>query len=182
MNAGSPSKTKAETRTGAPRRSAARMAAVQALYQIEMSDDSMEDVVQQFLERPEGELDAPDGATPVPPKTELFTEIVRGVRVRLKEIDDHLVSALSEGWPVGRVEPILRSILRAGIYELRRPDAAPARVVIDEYVDLAHAFYGGAEPGMVNGVLDKLARALRPDEFEGGGAGKESRDPSVPAG
>lgn len=163
-------------RAGAPRRSAARLAAVQALYQIELSGDSAEDVLVQVLRRPEGDaIDAPEGATAVRPRTELLTQIVHGVRARRVEIDDMLVAVLSEQWPLARVELVLRCILRAGAYELvARPDV-PARVVIDEYVDLAHAFYAGPEPGMINGVLDRVARGLRPDELEpedsDGGAG-----------
>jgi transcription antitermination protein NusB len=154
-------------KSGAPRQSAARLAAVQALYQVELSDDSADDVVLQFLEnRREGEIDAPEGEPAVPPKTELMTEIVRGVHGRLADLDDMLGAALSDDWSVARVEHVLRCILRAGAYELLARGNVPARVVINEYVELAQAFYGGAEPGMVNGVLDKLARNLRPDEFD----------------
>lgn len=156
-------------KSGAPRQSAARLAAVQALYQVELSGDSADEVVLQFLEtRRAGEIDAPDGDAAVPPKTELMTEIVRGVHARLGDLDDMLGAALSDGWSVARVEHILRCILRAGAYELSVRANVPARVVINEYVELAQAFYGGTEPGMVNGVLDKLARGLRPDEFNGG--------------
>jgi len=169
-------KTKAKSKrrkSGAPRQSAARLAAVQALYQVELSDDSADDVVLQFFEcRREGEIDAPDGDAPVPPKTEFMAKIVRGVHARLTELDDMLGAALSDDWPVARVEHVLRCILRAGAYELAARHTPPARVVINEYVELAQAFYGGAEPGMVNGVLDKLARGLRPEEFGGGSAGR----------
>jgi len=92
------------------------------------------------------------------------------VRVRQAEIDDMLNAALADEWPLDRVELVLRGILRAGVCELVSARGVPARAIINEYVDLAHAFYAGAEPGMVNGVLDKLARRLRPDEFVGHGA------------
>ena len=162
------SKSKRKRRKpGAPRQSAARLAAVQALYQVELSDDSADEVVLQFLEnRREGEIDAPEGDSAVPPKTELMTEIVRGVHARLADLDDILGAALSDDWSVARVEHVLRCILRAGAYELMARGGVPARVVINEYVELAQAFYGGAETGMVNGVLDKLARNLRPDEID----------------
>ncbi|NQU72933.1 MAG: hypothetical protein HQ514_20465, partial [Rhodospirillales bacterium] len=99
-------KAKGKSRkSGAPRQSAARLAAVQALYQIELSGDSADEVVLQFLEnRREGEIDAPEGDTAVPPKTELMTEIVRGVHGRLAELDDMLGSALSDDWSVARIE------------------------------------------------------------------------------
>jgi transcription antitermination protein NusB len=176
-------KAKGKSRkSGAPRQSAARLAAVQALYQIELSGDSADEVVLQFLEnRREGEIDAPEGDEAVPPKTELMTEIVRGVHGRLAELDDILGSALSEDWSVARVEHVLRCIMRAGVYELTARAHVPARVVINEYVELAQAFYGGSEPGMVNGVLDKLARGLRPTEFGGGAAGTVADDRSPAA-
>lgn len=169
-------------KSGAPRQSAARLAAVQALYQVELTGDSAEEVVLQFLEnRRDGEIDAPEGDAAVPPKTELMTQVVRGVHARLADLDDMLGSALSDDWSVARVEHVLRCILRAGAYELDARGNVPARVVINEYVELAQAFYGGAEPGMVNGVLDKLARGLRPEEFDGGSPGAESRDRSTAA-
>jgi N utilization substance protein B len=80
---------------------------------------------------------------------------------RLDEIDPLIVGALSADWPMERVELVIRMVLRAGVYELlARPDAPPA-VIINEYVDVTHAFYGGNEPGFVNGVLDRIARAVR---------------------
>jgi N utilization substance protein B len=69
-------------------------------------------------------------------------------------------------WPLDRLEVLLRAIMRAGAYELLARGGVPARVIINEYVDLAHAFFAGAEPRMVNGVLDRLARSLRPGELE----------------
>jgi N utilization substance protein B len=83
-----------------------------------------------------------------------------------------IASALMAGWSVERLEIVLRCILRAGTYELATPGRLPARAAINEYVELAHEFYAGPEPGMVNGILDRLARTLRADEFaEGGRAG-----------
>ena len=78
-----------------------------------------------------------------------------------------LDGALAAGWPLKRIEAVLRAILRAGAYELMSRRDVPARVVISEYVDVAHSFYGGDEPGMVNGVLDKVARDVRGNEFAG---------------
>jgi N utilization substance protein B len=90
---------------------------------------------------------------------------VRGVAERAEDIDRMLASALTESWTVERLEVVLRCILRAGAYELLARPGVPARAAINEYVELAHAFYAGAEPGMVNGLLDRLARLLRPEEF-----------------
>src|SRR5438876_8533171 len=98
----------------------------------------------------------------------MFIDIVRGTCTRQGELDTMLTSALSEEWPVHRLETILRAILRAGAYELLgRPDVPP-RVVISEYLDVAHAFFAGKEPGMVNGVLDRLARVLRQGDLDQG--------------
>lgn len=144
--------------------SVARLYAVQALYQIALSGESMDHVLEEFL-RHRLNADLDDVET-VRPKTELFTELVRGSSRRRDEIHDMIASALSQGWPLKRLETILRCILEAGVYELLA-ESVPARVVITEYVDVAHAFYSGPEPGMVNGVLDRLARKLRPGEFEG---------------
>ncbi len=146
--------------------SAARLAAVQALYQIDLGGGSMEDALLDFPgERGDETIDAPEGETAVRPDQGLFTEIVRGVWARRAELADMIAAALVDGWPLNRLEVILRCILEAGVYELLVRANVPVRVVIDEYVDLAHAFYAGAEPGMVNGVLDTLARRLRAHEF-----------------
>ncbi len=146
--------------------SAARLAAVQALYQIDLGGGSMEDALSDFLgERGDETVDAPEGETAVRPDRGLFTEIVRGVWARRDELADMIAAALVDGWPLNRLEIVLRCILEAGVYELLARPEVPVPVVIDEYVDLAHAFYAGAEPGMVNGVLDTVARRVRPDAF-----------------
>jgi transcription antitermination protein NusB len=110
----------------------------------------------------------------------LFADIVRGASSRQGEIDGMLAAALSEEWPLPRLETILRAILRAGAYELLGRADVPPRVVISEYLDVAHAFFAGKEPGMVNGVLDRLARVLRQDDPDHGlgpdrGGGPASR-------
>ena len=97
--------------------------------------------------------------------TDLFAELVRGVWARREELTDMIESALVDEWPLNRLEIVLRCILETGVYELLARKKVPVRVVIGEYVDLTHAFYAGAEPGMVNGVLDTLGHKLRPDEF-----------------
>ena len=85
-----------------------------------------------------------------------------------RAIDQQVDAALSAGWPLKRVEAVLRAILRAGAYELLFRKDVPARVVITEYVDVAHGFYGDDEPGLVNAVLDTLAREVRGDELAKG--------------
>ncbi len=95
-----------------------------------------------------------------------FRDVVSGVLKDQHAIDRGLDAALARGWPLKRVEALMRAILRAAYYELKgRPDV-PARVVITEYVDIAGAFFGPEESGMINAVLDALARESRPAEFQ----------------
>ncbi len=152
---------------GGARQSVARLAAVQALYQVEMTGAPSERVVAEFLShRLDEEL---DGVTLAAADRGLFEELVRGASAERDDLDDMLAAVLDADWPVERLETLLRIVLRAGAYELSgRPDV-PVRVVISEYVDLAGAFFGGKEPGLVNGVLDRLARELRPQAFAAGG-------------
>jgi len=150
------------------RRKAARLAAVQALYQMELSGDPVEQVLHQFLEERLGE--ALDGLDLGQADRNLFTALVRGVASEQGELDDMLAAVLNEDWPLERLEKLLAIVLRGGTYELSARPEVPARVIISEYVHLTDAFFGGKEPSLVNGVLDRLARALRPEEFEHGKA------------
>lgn len=142
-------------------RSAARLGAVQALYQIEQSGDEVEParVIFEFSEHRLGH--EVDGDLYTEADVALFSDIVGGVAGRRAEIDQAISGALSKKWRLGRLELIMASILRGGTYELMaRPDI-PTAVVIDEYMDVAHAFYPDDEPAFVNGVLDRLAKELR---------------------
>ncbi len=153
-------------------RSAARVAAVQGLYQMDMAQTDLNAVINEFqslrfLQAEPG--DAIVGADPT-----FFAELLRGVVRRQRDIDPVVDQQLAAGWRLGRVDSILRAILRAGVFELlERPDV-PARVVINEYIEIAHAFFSEDEPKVANGILDKVARRLRPAEFTDkprGGAG-----------
>ena len=150
---------------GRSARSAARVAAVQGLYQMDMAQTDLNAVIDEFqtlrfLQAEPG--DAIVGADPT-----FFAELLRGVVRRQRDIDPLVDQQLAAGWRLDRVDSILRAILRSGVYELlERPDV-PARVVINEYIDIAHDFFSEDEPKVVNGVLDKIARRLRPGEFEG---------------
>ncbi|HUO93342.1 MAG TPA: transcription antitermination factor NusB [Rhizomicrobium sp.] len=141
-------------------RHAARLAAVQAIYQMELTSLDAEAVIDEFLEHRFGEtgLDTrPDGT--------FFADVVRGVPRRQTEIDRAIAHCLAADWKFSRIDSILRAILRAGGYEMiARPDV-PAKVVIDEYLDITHAFFQGDEPGFVNAALDKLGRDKRGAEF-----------------
>ncbi len=152
--------------TAAPRtdpRSAARLAAVQALYQIEMNDAGPDDVIAEFVRHRLGGED--DGAASAAADPALFTELVRGACARRDEIDALISGALSEDWTLDRLELLLRAVLRAGVYELIGRTQVPARVAINEHIEIAHDFFGRGEPGMVNGVLDRIARDVRAAEF-----------------
>ena len=139
-------------------RHAARLGAVQALYQMEISGSGAEEVAQEFAEYRFEDL-------PVPPDADFFAAVVNGVPQYQVEIDRAIAASLSQSWKLERVDSILRAILRCGVYELVARRDVPARVVIDEYVAVAGAFFGGDEPGFVNGALDTIARRKRASEF-----------------
>jgi transcription antitermination protein NusB len=150
--------------SGGRRRSIARLGAVQALYQLALNPGlGAEMVVGEFLHHRLGrEI---DGELYGEADEELFADIVRGVARYRERLDETIAAALSEEWPLRRLETILRLILEAGAYELTyRPDIPP-RVTLSEYVAIAHAFFDGKEPGLANGVLNRLAQALRADEL-----------------
>jgi N utilization substance protein B len=144
-------------------RSAARLAAVQALYQMEVGGAGLDEVVAQFESHWIGQ--EVEGDQYKPAELALFRQILGGVLADQGAIDRTLDETLAAGWPLRRVEALLRAILRAGLYELKaRPDT-PARVAIKEYVDIGGAFFEREEAGMINAVLDRLARQVRAPEF-----------------
>jgi N utilization substance protein B len=158
---------------GLRRRSVARLAAVQALYQIDLGGAAPEAVIAEFLGHRLGrEI---DGENYGEADTALFAAIVEGVIARQAELDRALSGALTPDWPLERLETVLRAILRAGTFELLALRDVPARVVISEYLDIGHAFFAGKEPGLVNGVLDRIAHLLRPGDLEEGGGGTPPR-------
>lgn len=148
----------------ANQRGAARLAAVQALYQMDVGGATLTDVVTEFENFRLGkEVDGDQyrNADPV-----FFRAIISGVVQDQRTLDPVVHDALAAQWPLARVDVTMRAILRAGAYELSQRKDVPARVVIAEYVDVAKAFFDDEVPAMVNGVLDALARQLRPQEFE----------------
>jgi N utilization substance protein B len=146
-------------------RSAARLAAVQALYQMSLTSVSADAVIGEFVEHRFGrEI---DGLLYEGADLTFFEDLVRGTTVRDAEITAYVYEALEKSRTLDRLERILAVTLRAGAYELVTRIDVPARVVISEYVDVAHAFFEGPQPGFVNGVLDKLARQLRSAEMTG---------------
>jgi N utilization substance protein B len=151
-------------RGGSRRRSVARLAAVQALYQLELNRGAdPEAVVREFVRHRLGrEI---DGDQYGEADTALFSDVVRGVAADLEGLDTTISSVLAEEWPLPRLDSVLRAILRAGAYELVHRRDVPPRVSISEYTAVAYAFFIGKEPGLANGVLDRLGRTLRATEM-----------------
>ncbi|MDB5599743.1 MAG: utilization substance protein [Xanthobacteraceae bacterium] len=148
----------------ANKRGAARLAAVQALYQMDIAGTGLNEIYAEFESHWLGT--EVEGNEYLPAEAAYFRELVGGVVREQRALDPLIDTALAGGWPLRRIETLLRAVLRAGCYELgHRPDV-PARVVVSEYVDVAHAFVERDETGMVNAVLDLLARQLRAGEFE----------------
>ena len=148
----------------ANKRGAARLAAVQALYQMDLAGTGLNDIVSEF-ERHwlGGEI---EGAQYRPAEAAFFRDIVGGVVREQTSLDRRIDAALQRGWPLKRIETVLRAVLSAGAYELASRRDVPARVVMSEYVDVASAFVDPDETGMVNAVLDQLAHQLRAEEFD----------------
>ena len=143
-------------------KSASRLAAVQALYQMDVGGTPLSDVVSEFGKWRIGkEL---DGVRYRDADIRFFEKLVAGVVERQRDLDPEIHIALKGGWPLSRLDVTLRAILRSAAWELLS-SKAPARVIISEYVDVAKAFFEGEEPGIVNGVVDNLARRIRPEEF-----------------
>ena len=136
----------------------ARLAAVQGLYRIALTGHPATDIICDFREHPP-ELDS--GETLTNMDKELFGEIVTGVTEQEKTLDEMLAGAFDAKVSADRMEILLRAILRAGAYELHHHGKIPAGIIINDYVDVAHAFFDAKEPGLVNAILDKLAKKLR---------------------
>ncbi len=147
----------------ANRRGAARLAAVQALYQMDLAATPLNEILAEF--EAHWICREVEGGQYLPAEAAHFRDVVGGVVDGQRKLDPLIDAALQQGWPLKRIETILRAILRAGAYELDKKRDVPARVVVSEYVDVAHAFVDRDETGMVNAVLDQLARQLRADEF-----------------
>jgi len=167
-------------------RSAARLNAVQALYEMEMSGAGSDSVIQEFMSNRWANapiLDDPDeddafddegNYNPVEaqvvemaePDQAFFQELVNGISSDRADLDGLITPHLAKEWPMDRLESVLRAILRCGAYELNSVIETPARVVINEYVEVTKAFFDGKEPGLVNGLLDNLAHQVRTTEFK----------------
>jgi len=140
-------------------RSAARLAAVQALYQFEMEGTAEARLLDEFHRHRLGATIEDVEYTPA--EVAFFDDLVRGVIARRDEIDALLEARLSKGWTLARLDRLLRQVVRAGAYELLARADVPTATVIDEYLDVADAFYDRRETGFVNGVLDAVAKSVR---------------------
>lgn len=140
-------------------RSAARLAAVQALYQQEMERTPLARLLDEFHEHRLGATIEDDVYAAA--EVDFFDDIVRGVEARRDEIDALVADKLGQGWTLARLDRPMRQILRAGAYELLARADVPTASIISEYIDVADAFYARRETGFVNGLLDAVAKAVR---------------------
>jgi N utilization substance protein B len=154
---------------GANQRGVARLGAVQALYQMDVGGASLPAVVAEFEAHRLGQ--EIEGEQLRPADAAFFRTLVGGVVDMQRRIDPVIHGALPPGWPLARIDFTLRAILRCGVFELMERRDVPARVVISEYLDVARAFFQADEPGLVNGVLDTVARQARPREFPSAASG-----------
>ncbi len=145
------------------KRAVSRLAAVQALYQMEVGGTDLSTILEEFTEFRLGK-EVDDVKLRKADKS-FFEGLVRGVVANQLELDPEIKAFLADKWRLSRLDSTLRAILRVGALELLKRKDVPARVVISEYIDISHAFFEGDESRVVNGVLDKLARRYREDEF-----------------
>lgn len=151
----------------ANKRGAARLAAVQALYQMDVAGTGLLETTAEYEAFRLGK--EIDGNLYREADAQWFRAILSGVIENQTFIDPVIRQSLTEDWPLSRLDSTLRAILRAGVYELTKRSDVPVAVVVSEYLDIAKAFYGEEEPKLVNAVLDRVARRVR-----GEGRGKDA--------
>ncbi|MCY4190238.1 MAG: transcription antitermination factor NusB [Rhodospirillaceae bacterium] len=142
------------------RRTQARIATVQALYQLGATNAAPDDILDEFRTHRMSEA----GPAAIADKA-LFGEVFRGACGNRSVLNDMIQGSLSDDWTLERMDRVLVALLNAAAWELLGRAETPARVIITEYVDVARLFFDNREPAFVNGVLDRLARKIRPDEF-----------------
>lgn len=146
------------------RNRAARLAAVQALYQHLVTGTPHETVLREFMNHRLGE-ESEEGDAMIVPDTQLLSDVLRGAAVSRGDLTPKIESCLSRDWTMARLEVLLQATLLAGCWELENNRGIAAPIVINDYVEVARSFFAEREPGLINAVLDKLARRLRPEEF-----------------
>ena len=145
----------------ANKRGAARLAAVQALYQMDVTGAGLLEIASEYETFRLGK--EVDGDLYRDADPQWFRMVIAGVVDNQRQIDPVIHQGLPESWPLSRVDSTLRAILRAGVFELMKKKDIPVAVIVTEYVDIARAFYDAEEPGLVNAVLDRVAGRVRPD-------------------
>lgn len=147
----------------AEKRRGSRLSAVQALYEMEIGGKGVIEAMAEFeahwIGREVDGIDLPEA------EEGFFRDVLGGVVREQITVDRRVDAALADGWPLKRIETLIRAVLRAGTYELMFRKDVPPKAVISEYVAVTRAFYEGEEPGLVNAVLDRLARDVRPEAF-----------------
>ncbi|MFC4625329.1 transcription antitermination factor NusB [Daeguia caeni] len=143
----------------ANKRGAARLAAVQALYQMDVAGTGVMEIVAEYEAFRLGK--EVDGTQYLDADPQWFRAIVAGVVDAQLKLDPLIHQALTEDWPLSRLDSTLRAILRAGAWELKSRKDVPTAVIVSEYVDIAKAFYSDDEPKLVNAVLDRIAFVVR---------------------
>ena len=145
------------------RRQAARLAAVQALYQWQEGEHGPAEIIEQFLSVRTGETG--EGGMRRDADRPLFKDVVEGTVAHKDGLEQTVSAALAQDWTWARIDRLVRAILLAGAYELLHRKDVPPKVAINEYVEIAHAFYDQGEPTFINSVLDRVARGVRPAEL-----------------
>ncbi|KAA6205866.1 MAG: transcription antitermination factor NusB [Candidatus Tokpelaia sp.] len=144
----------------ANKRGAARLAAIQALYQMDIAGTGVLETAAEYETFRLGK--EIDNVQYLAADAQWFRAIIVGVVAEQKQLDPMIHASLPEAWPLSRLDSTLRAILRAGLWELKNRRDVPIAVVVSEYVDIAKAFFSGEEPKITNAVLDRLARQVRP--------------------
>ncbi len=144
----------------ANKRGAARLAAVQALYQMDVAGTGVMEITAEYEAYRLGQ--EVDGEQYLDADPQWFRAIISGVVQEQRQLDPLIRQRLPEDWPLSRIDSTLRAILRAGLWEIKNRKDVPIAVIISEYVDIAKAFFEGDEPRLVNAVLDRMAKELRP--------------------
>ena len=155
-------------------RSATRLALVQALYQIEISGHTSDQVAAEFLLYQKGAVGVDEQAREI--DDQLFSEMLNKVQEDIGALDELVSNVLTKDWSMDRLGATMRALMRASCYELTNRMDVPARVVIKEYVDMARRFHDVEETGFVNAALDRLARSLRPTEMASVKSSEESSE------
>ena len=153
----------------ANKRGAARLAAVQAIYQMDIAGTRISEIVEEYEALRIGK--EVDGDEYLSADLSWFRSLVSGVVKEQRELDPLIHQTLPDDWPLARIDTLLRAVLRCGAFELKNRQDVPSSVVINEYLEIAKAFFEQDEPRLVNAVLDGLARELRAGEADGQAAG-----------